>query len=192
MLHRGCTTLSSRCHRAFTTLSLWLHRAFTTLSPRFYRVSPRLHHAFRRHSTGVFPRVFASPITQRFVMSHLPGAKHLVPGRTCPRPNPAMGSFGFWEMPQCSGNGCQRWCTYVADDFGPICSVCQQYYVNKCKLQCLQNLIPQLRAPMLPKLQILVMDFLRGDGREDDCECEQCERHWFDQGWICPGEWMRH
>ena len=137
-------------------------------------------------------RRVAVPITQRFVMSHLPGAKHLVPGRTCPRPNPAMGSFGFWEMPQCSGNGCQRWCTCIADDFGPICSVCQQYYVNKCKLQCLQNLIPQLRALMHPTLLVLVMDFLCGDGREDDCECEQCERHWFDQGWICPGEWMRH
>ena len=117
----------------------------------------------------------------------------------------SMGSFGFFEAPRC--NGCRRWATYIADGFGAVCPICQQRWQNRFDLSDFARLFPAFSIghnalpidihanganhTMPEHLWILVMEFLNSDGRESDCECGQCARSWFDEGWICPAVWVR-
>ena len=70
-----------------------------------------------------------------------------------------MGSYSFWDAPQCERVGCQP----NADGFGVICSVCLAG--AKHVMACLVG-----------------MAFVDGDGLEDDGECNRCEMRWFDWG----------
>ena len=100
-----------------------------------------------------------------------------------------MGSFGFFGAPRC--NGCRRWAYYIADGFGPACDVCQARWQNDAALNDLLRMFPVF-AERLPDITgALIVEFVNGDGREENCECGQCLKSWADRGWICPWIWAR-
>ena len=104
-----------------------------------------------------------------------------------------MGSFGPFEAPRCNGSQCRRWATYIADvsGFGPVCPICMERWRNEGHWRTLAAVFPRLAQQLTSIPGILVIEFMYGDGRDEDCECGRCRREWADQGWICPRVWFR-
>ena len=103
--------------------------------------------------------------------------------------------WGPQNLLWCCNGDCSRRGYVDIDGIGFLCFVCFQRVENEAALAALQ-LSESKKTPFESHLHsnglaMITMEFVFGDGWEDQCPCRHCKRSWLESGWTCPANYNR-